>query len=312
VPHDAPPDAAAQKQILSRAVDYVAAATHRLPDFLVTRRLTRFEDLQVVRGVNDPVTIRTLPLRRLDRSSAMVLFREGSEVVQPSNAKEALPASGLEDHGVSGLLLAVVATDVLNGRIGFDHWEGVAHGNTGGAMPGPAAVFRFVVPESQSHYSVEFCCYNGRDGWLRRYQATPRYHGELAIDPESGAILRLVIKTDLDPSPVLHIEPDSDKPLQRADILVDYGPVVIGGRTYICPLRSLSVQTSWTRGDRGPASPIIQVDSGHVRSNQVPPLNAVEYSRVTALNHYDFEGHHLFRGDVRILPAVEAVPERPR
>jgi len=313
---DAPPDAAAQKQILSRAVDYVAAATHRLPDFVVTRRLTRFEDLQVMQGVIDPATVRTLPLRRLDHSTATVVFRDGREEVQPGKTQVAADSFGLTDHGVFGVLLAVVATDMLHGRMGFDHWEAAADaqdvkgsGGQAGNASKKVSVFRFEVPESQSHYSVDFCCYNGRDGWLRRYEAAPGYHGEMAIDPESGAILRLVLKTDLEASPLLHVEADDETPLRRADILVEYGPVVIGGHSYICPLRSISVQTSWTRGNRRPRPPIILVDSGHVRPTPPQPAGMVEYSRVTALNHYDFEGHHLFRGDVRIVPdAVEVAP----
>jgi len=303
VPANPAPDATMQKQILSRAVDYVAAATLRLPDFLVTRRLTRFEDLQVVRGVNDPVTVRTLPFRREDRSMATTLFREGREVVEPASRSDATQASGLTDYGVFGVLLAVVTGDIRSGQIAFDHWEGGAE---------RLAVFRFAVPESQSHYSVEFCCYQAEDGWLRRYQANPRYHGEFAIEPDSGAILRLVLKTDLDPSPMLHIEAESEKPLRRADILVEYGPVVIGGRTYICPLRSISVMTTWTLGGNGPVPPVQFDAQGHLRPAAPARSRRVEYSRVTALNHYQFEGHHLFRGDVRILPAVEAVPEQPR
>jgi hypothetical protein len=317
---DAPPDAATQKQILSRAVDYVAAATHRLPDFLATRRMTRFEDLQVLQGVSDPVTVRTLPFRRLDRSAATVVFREGREEGQPGKTQGAAVSFGLTDRGIFGVLLAVVATDVLNGRMGFDHWEAAADAqgvNGAGGQAGDSSkkvsVFRFVVPESRSHYSIDFCCYNGRDGWVRRYEAEPGYHGEMAIDPESGAILRLVLKSDLDPSPMLHVEADAENPLRRADVLVEYGPVAIGGHSYICPLRSISVQTSWTRGDRGPAPPIILVDSGHVRPNLPQATGMVKYSRVTALNHYDFEGHHLFRGDVQMVPdAVEAVPAGPR
>jgi len=296
VPAGEPPDSATQKQILSRTMDYVDAATRRLPDFVVTRRMTRFEDLEVVRGVDKPVTVRSVPFRLKDRSTATTLFREGREVVEPASANNVPKPGGLTDYGVFGVLLAVVMGDMRSGQIAFDHWEGGAE---------RTAVFRFAVAESQSHYSVEFCCYQAADGWLRRYQANPRYHGELAIDPESGAILRLVLKTDLAPSPMLHVEADGEKPLERADVLVEYGRVVIGGRTYICPLRSVSVMTTWTPGSNGPVSEMHFDAHGKVMA---AGSGRGEYSRVTALNDYEFESHHLFRGDVRMVPDVVGVP----
>jgi hypothetical protein len=294
----APPEVAEQKRIVARALDYVDAATRRLPDFVVTRRLTRFEDLQVVRGVDKPV--RHVPFRSEDRSTATTLFREGREVVEPTSANNVPKPGGLTDYGVFGVLLAVVSGDLRSGQIAFDHWERGA---------GRIAVFRFAVAESQSHYSVEFCCYLAADGWLRRYEANPRYHGELAIDAETGAILRLVLKTDLEPSPLLHLETDAEKPLKRADVLVEYGPVVIGGRTYICPLRSVSVMTTWSPGGNGPVSEMHFDAHGRVRAAAPAASPRAEYSRVTALNDYEFENHHLFRGDVRMMPgAVEGVP----
>jgi hypothetical protein len=296
----APPDAAEQKGIVARAFDYVDAATRRLPDFVVTRRLTRFEDMQVVRGVDKPVTVRSDPFRRVDRSTATTLFREGREVVEPASLNNVPKPGGLTDYGVFGVLLAVVTGDIRSGKIAFDHWERGAE---------RIAVFRFAVAEPQSHYSVEFCCYLAADGWLRRYQTNPRYHGELAVDPETGAILRLVLKTDLEPSSLLHVEADAEKPLKRADVLVEYGPVVIGGRTYICPLRSVSVMTTWTPGSNGPVAEMHFDAHGKVRAAAPAASKRAEYSRVTALNDYEFESHHLFRGDVRMVPdAVESVP----
>jgi len=297
---DATPDAAAQKRIVARALDYVEAATRRLPDFVVTRHLTRFEDLQVVRGVDKPVTVRSDAFRKVDRSTATTLFREGREVAEPTSANNVPKPGGLADYGVFGVLLAVVSGDLRSGQIAFDHWERGAE---------RIAVFRFAVAESQSHYSVEFCCYLAADGWLRRYEANPRYHGELAIDAETGAILRLVLKTDLEPSPLLHLEADAEKPLKRADVLVEYGPVVIGGRTYICPLRSVSVMTTWSPGGNGPVSEMHFDAHGRVRAAAPAASSRAEYSRVTALNDFEFENHHLFRGDVRMVPdAVEVTP----
>ena len=108
-----------------------------------------------------------------------------------------------------------------------------------------------------------------------------------------------MLKTDLLQSPLLNIDPDTDLPLLRADLLVEYASVGIGGVRYICPLRSVSVTTSWTLGSHGRYSYSI---SDKPMMPDPRKLEAVEHSRVTAINEYQFEDFHVFRGDVRILP----------
>ena len=56
------------------------------------------------------------------------------------------------------------------------------------------------------------------------FQKSVSFSGEFAIDPESGAVLRLTMIADLEPR----------LPVDQSKILVEYGPVLIGGNTYIC------------------------------------------------------------------------------
>jgi hypothetical protein len=60
--------------------------------------------------------------------------------------------------------------------------------------------------------------------------AQPAYHGSLAIDPVSGAILRLTLQADSKPG----------DPISHVASVIEYGPVDIGDRTYICPIHSLA------------------------------------------------------------------------
>jgi len=57
------------------------------------------------------------------------------------------------------------------------------------------------------------------------------YHGEIAVDPSDGSILRVTVIAEL----------KLDNPITSANLAVDYGPVEIGGRTYICPVKSVAV-----------------------------------------------------------------------
>ena len=77
---------------------------------------------------------------------------------------------------------------------------------------------------------MEYCCVFS-DNESRVFQQFSGYHGFIAVDPKNGAILRVTLQADLKPS----------DPLVRSDILVEYSPVEIGGKTYICPVKSVSI-----------------------------------------------------------------------
>jgi hypothetical protein len=161
---------------------------------------------------------------------------------------------------------------------------------------GPLAVFDYNVPMDRSSYVVRFCCslhYDFRRGRNEQtYELLPAYRGRIAIEPSSGAILRLVVSADLQPA----------TGLSRADVAIEYGPVALGGQTYICPLESVAISVAPTPG-QAPAT----------LSNPAAAPDALRYLGVTALNHTVFEDYHLFRADVTIVPDVGAsAGARPR
>jgi hypothetical protein len=109
------------------------------------------------------------------------------------------------------------------------------------------------------------------------------YHGEMAIDPDSGAILRLLVQADFEPN----------QPLFRSNILVEYAPVLIGGNPYICPTRSVSLS-------RGRS--LIQIHEWGQAFRVYGPFQ-------TMLNDVAFGDYHMFRSEARILPEYEPAPE---
>ena len=60
------------------------------------------------------------------------------------------------------------------------------------------------------------------------------YHGEIGFDPSSGAILHVTLEAEIRPN----------GPVARAGVLVEYGPVEIGGKSYVCPARSVALLVS--------------------------------------------------------------------
>ena len=212
-----PPDESHQQQMLEDARVYVVQTLSRLPNFFATRTTTRFY------GIPPELNESGMPVQGLHLRGAYsreITFRDGKELIDPMKHPEGYetPLSlGLESRGEFGTEPAMVLTDVAANTIAFHHWE-----------QGPAgivAVFRYSVPEPESHYEVQYAC-NGRVG----FHGQPAYHGTLALDPDSGAILRVTIQADS----------KTGDPLSHVATAVEYGPVDIGGKTYICPLKGLA------------------------------------------------------------------------
>lgn len=274
IPRTAAPDLAEQKHIMGLAASYVSKAIPELPRFFALRTTSHFED--------SPETLRNGPwmetetLRPVQISRTVVLYRDGDEVLQPGLVKaDATPKKdiGLRSWGTFGPILGLVLVDAAENQLGWVRWEKGA--------AGPAAVFRYSVPKARSHYEVRYCCVASAFGMENHFFAEmSAYHGEMTVDPANGAIQRLTIEADL----------ESGDPISRAAVAVEYGPVQIGGSTYICPTRSVSISVAQTqRSMRDPG--------GNSWTAMGPPQ--------MLLNHVDFSQYHLFRSESRVLTPEE-------
>ncbi|MGA2672997.1 MAG: hypothetical protein ABSE99_07175 [Terracidiphilus sp.] len=283
IPAIARPNPDAQSKIVSLAALYVAHTVPKLPSFFATQRTTRFHDGFKPPGNIDPVANANSRLHFVESSSTTVLYRSGREVVDEEGTKDdrdAPSANGLNAWGVFGPLLGAVMTDALHGKVIWSHWEQGASG--------PMAVFRYAVPEEKSHYVVTFCCVASDRGNFKRipsplFEKVAGYHGEIAVDPSTGAILRLALQADLQPA----------YPIVRADVMVEYGPVKIGGETYLCPAKSVSITQSAVAAVNAP-----WIDTGTASG-----------PKTTALNDVVFNNYHLSRGEMRILSGNSAEPD---
>ena len=182
----------------------------------------------------------------------------------------------LYTQGTFGPILSMVFTNAAaeHSAITWSNWQQTSEG--------PRAVFRYTVPQEASDFDVEFCCTAETNGAISLKQK-PAYHGEVAIDPASGAILRLTIQADLNPALATGI----------TDIMVEYGPVMIGDKSYICPVRSVSL----TRQRRV-----------HLISEWGENFGV--YGRFeTILNDVTFGDYHLFRAQSRIITDDSHVPK---
>jgi hypothetical protein len=141
------------------------------------------------------------------------------------------------------------------------------------------SVFSFAVPHKKSHFDVNVCCFptinqtgvatfytattaaalsdgsngGGGGGVSGNYQThtewhdfktTSSYHGEVFVDPETGAIVRLIVEAELKPSELVH----------RLDTRIDYGPMKVGSATLIVPVKTYINTEVVPHGDSGAAT----------------------------------------------------------
>jgi hypothetical protein len=254
LPPQALPAAASQQAMLNSAVQYVAVTFKRLPNFLATRMTRSFDDSPLV-VTHSGWSPSNTELHLAGTFDQEVTYRNGKEEALHSvttsgkETKQGSSPPGLTSTGEFGPVLATVLRDASKGKIAWSHWET--------AKTGTVAVFNYQVPAGSSHYEVNFCCVRGSEDpsaygnglagldvdKSNSYRGTPAYHGTLTIDPETGTILRITVDPEL----------KADGPIMRSSVEVEYGPVEIGGNTYICPVRSIAVSDAKTRlgGDMG-------------------------------------------------------------
>ena len=146
-----------------------------------------------------------------------------------------------------------------------------------------------------------------RENDLQAYSENPGYHGAISIDPATGAVLRLTIEAELSRS----------DPLSLAETMVEYGPVTIGDRQFICPLRSLavSVEEAWMA-----ASGNAQMAMNGVGDNTLweSPLSKTGKGTILLINETKFTDYHRFGSTARVITdgaiadtARPATPDAP-
>ncbi|HEX4286372.1 MAG TPA: hypothetical protein VHZ28_14865, partial [Terracidiphilus sp.] len=134
LPAQAPPNLNRQRQMLAATVEYAAREVRELPNFLATRETIHFEDTpQRTRDLSrDPAgtIIPYEPLHAVNQSTAHVLFRDGTEVVETAAAQDpnAAKPHGLTTWGEFGPILTTVLVDAANGNLAWRRWERSADG----------------------------------------------------------------------------------------------------------------------------------------------------------------------------------------
>jgi hypothetical protein len=233
IPSVPAPDPAALRALLASTIAYATKTVHRLPNFYATRVTTAFvgtptaishrlhDALPVFSGVRGRER-----LVAVGTSSVTVLYRDGQDAYADEEQR-VRDECGMSMHiaissGQFGQIIAMVPKIAAQGSLSWSHWEQDA--------TGLQAVF---------HYSVilpvqdDLNCPNevGED-----LQDSYQYHGEVAVNPADGSILRV---TRVARERVNYFGYGGRT--GEDEMMVKYGPLEIGGTVYICPAKSIYV-----------------------------------------------------------------------
>jgi hypothetical protein len=293
IPGTPTPDRAAQDSLLTLSRNYVTDIIPKLPNFFATRDTTLFSD--------EPENIRTMTLvdsqyqqmHLVGLSTDKVYFRGGKEdVVAIKDKQVSFSGTALTTQGVFGETMELVLTDVLPSGFVWSHWESGADA--------PVAVFSYAIPLKRSHYAVKI----PNDPGLTSLSVA--YHGEIAINPADGTIQRLTAVA----------EPRRGSPITKANLMVQYGPVEIGGVRYICPVKSVSLTVTRAATPNSQMNPDAMPNSQNARTGPnfqegFSSDSAKAGPPVTQMNDVQFTDYHRFRAETRILTGDDAQPDTP-
>ena len=272
LPSTPPPDAAAQKAILDKAIDYAASTYSKLPQLTATKTTIRFQDnVQVLAETSgmgtfasdsDPNLVNPSQfVRHINSTEIPVTFQNGAE-------QNPLLSDKTTRWGANGQIALLGQEPVLNvviqeaqaaGKINWLRWESV-NGKT-------AAVYSFSVDRKKSHYAVNYCCFPDTEqagvlrftpmtaggskqatgnmqtntSYSKNFKATVPYHGEIFVDPDTGIVVRLITTAEFKSSDLV----------QQEEQRFDYGPVTVGAKTLVLPTKTVIKTEIVPNGDTG-------------------------------------------------------------
>ena len=234
MPLDAAPNTASVQQMLVNVVKYVNATNRQLPNLMAIRFSNGFEDQprEEKMGRTGLESTFDSPLHWVGSLKVEVTYRDRHEMEDKSVKveKKGNGVAGLITSGEFGPILSIVLADASkSNKLAWTRWEK--------GSDGTMAVFHYQVPEDKSNYHVKSCCilegYN-TDGTPRTQISDVRsaYHGDIVFSPADGSIRLLTMEADAPAGALVPV----------AAIAVEYAATDIGGRSYICPARSISIQ----------------------------------------------------------------------
>lgn len=284
LPTAAAPDAATQKAMLDKAADYVTKTYEQLPQISATKTTLRFQDnveaAAPSSGMQGGASDVSTGSGFVNAFQFIHYINSTDSHIDSEHGAEKLPSEKDKTPWGSNKMVALQEPDPSPGTVFQEaqaagtlkwlRWESL--------VGKQVAVYSFDVPKKKAHFAVNVCCFpdvqqagvasftsgsgvgagqpggspgaaGGAKGNFQtntswhNFKTNVPYHGELFIDPDTGTVLRMITEAELKPSDVVHQE----------DTRVDYGPVKIGDKMLVLPIKTVIDTEVVPNGDSGSA-----------------------------------------------------------
>jgi len=263
IPATPPLDAAKQEALLTKAASYASGTWAQLPSLTATKATLRFQDnveaLADASGIRSGSTDSNTGLwvnpynyiHYITSSDTEIALDKGAEKL-PRDTNQWGRNKMIESMEPDPDLATIFADARQYGGLKWERWQ-LVNGK-------PAAVFSYNVPKKKSKMAVDVCCFplvdqagvisppDGSRGnfqtnteWDHYKEKNVGYHGEFFIDPDTGVIVRMNTIDEQKSSDMVH----------QLDTRIDYGPVAVGGKALILPIRSFLITEVVPNGEAG-------------------------------------------------------------
>jgi hypothetical protein len=274
-----------QQGMLGKADAWIAGTYDKLPKLSASVTTLRLQDnVEAIAGASglqggaqDVVTSSGLSktatfMHYINSTQKQVAFEHGAEQFQPDKIKMAWGANGMIDIQKQPPSLTLIFKEAkTSGSLHWARWQHV-YGKA-------VAVFTFSVLRKASGLELNVCCFpsvkqfgvatfytaltgpvlapdqptakgaasGGAEGNLqtstewKNYKAIVPYHGEIFVDAESSIVLRMVVEAETAQTDVVH----------QQSVRIDYGPVAVGGKVSMLPVRTVINSEVVVNGESG-------------------------------------------------------------
>jgi len=216
-----------QDEIIARMRRYVSEYLARFPDFIATKTVRQYHNWRDIdtffsswRNEATRITLENQwnETGAYTTEAAYVAGREHYGKTAGKEKRKSLPPVSV---GEFGGMLEEICDPSRAAKFAWDHWQ-MVNGTR-------AAVFAYEVASEFSRYSV--CCRAAAqsNGTPRQEYVKTGHRGFVAVAPQSGAVMRLILyATDL-------TDPGG---LNAAGHVLKYADVDVGGSRHLLPVRS--------------------------------------------------------------------------
>ena len=206
-----PPSSEEQAKLLDEVRDYAVNYTHRLPDFICLEQTRRYVDT-TGRDSWRPTDIITARLSYFNQKEDYKLMSQNDRVITDASYTS---VGGATSTGDFGSTMERIFDPKSNTHIEWERWATLHKRRM--------HVFSYRVPLEYSDFSI----HSAQDEKDPGVTVLAGYHGEIFVDRELSAIMRITKEADSIPPSF---------PVQQASETLDYNFTKIGDNEFLLPL----------------------------------------------------------------------------